>query len=248
MKKYQYNQQFFIKYCDANFKDEMKISTALSFMEEAASWSAQELGFGYDYIKAKGQAFIISNSCIEFSRPVLVREKPIVQTWPNQPSFVILERQYNFLSEQEEVARAATRWCIIDIKTDKILPSKSIDNQDFSTYRTDKVLTDIQWKIAPFAIEEENPRFCITIANSEYDHNMHVNNTKYADYCMNVFSVQELQNKWVRRFSIAYIKQCKEGETLRFFRKETSKGEFLVQAINDNNEPVVRAEICLAEY
>ncbi len=244
MKNYQYEQKFLIKYCDANFKDEMKVSAAFSLMEAVASWSANELGFGYEYIKPKGWAFVISNNCIEFTRPIRVGEKPNLQTWPNKPSFVIFERQYHFVDEQgESVARASSRWCLIDIETGKVQHSDCVDNQDFSTYRTDKVLSDVRWKIPTFDTEKEEAKFSIIIANSEYDHNMHVNNTRYADYCLNVFTISELQDKWIKRFSISYVKQCKEGETLRFYRKQVDEFTYLVQGVNENDETVVQAKI-----
>ena len=46
MEKYQHNQTFKIKYCDVDFKDELKPSVALALMEEVACSSADELGFG----------------------------------------------------------------------------------------------------------------------------------------------------------------------------------------------------------
>ena len=71
---------------------------------------------------------------------------------------------------------------------------------------------------------------------------MHVNNTRYADYCFNCFSIEELSKKRLRRFSVSYIKQCREGDELRFFRKEVD-GKYLVQGVNAAGENVVQAEI-----
>lgn len=247
MEKYTYNQDFLIKYCDADFKEEMKISTALAYLEEVACASAEELGFGYQYIKEKNCAFIITNTSCEFLRPIRIGEIVKTQTWPLKPTFATFERQYRFIDEQGlPTVNAVSRWCLLDKQTGKILPSKTIDNQDYSTYNTDKVL-NATWKIPTFETTGETPRFTIKIGYSEYDHNMHVNNTRYADYCMNVFSIEELQDKRVAGFSIAYVRQCKEKETLRFFRKETDLGEFLVQGKNEREETVVLAKISFAK-
>ncbi len=37
---------------------------------------------------------------------------------------------------------------------------------------------------------------------------------------MDVFSVDELSEKFVKSFQITYVKQCKYGETLGFYRKD----------------------------
>ncbi len=244
MEKYTHTKKFQVKYCEADFKDELKVSSALSYMEEVACSSADELGFGYEYIKPKNQAFMVTNLCAEFSRPVRLGESILVKTWPTPPTFVVFGREYQFISEQGEVlVNASSRWCLIDKQTGKILQSKTIDNQDYSTYNTDKALNDVQWKIPAFALSEGELAFSIKIANSEYDHNFHVNNTRYADYCLNCFSVAELSSRKLVRFSISYIKQCKEGETLRFYRKKAGEGIYFTQGVNELDEIAVQARI-----
>lgn len=248
MEKYRYDCDFQIKYCDADFKEELKVSTTLALLEEVACASAEELGFGYQYIRERNCAFIITNTYCEFVRPIHVGEIVTAQTWPLKPSFVVFERQYRFVDRQgNPTVNAVSRWCLLDRTTGKILPSKTIENQDYSTYNTDKVIDNVQWKIPVFSTENLSPSFMITIRYSEYDHNNHVNNTRYADYCMNVFSIAELQDKFLSRFAITYVKQCKEGETLRFFRKDMENGEYLVQGKNELDETVVIARILFAE-
>ena len=53
MKLYEYIEDFKVKCNESDFKDELKISSALSYFEEVASGSASELGFGYEYLKPK---------------------------------------------------------------------------------------------------------------------------------------------------------------------------------------------------
>ena len=94
-----------------------------------------------------------------------------------------------------------------------------------------------------FKQEDGELKFSLTIANSEYDHNMHVNNTRYADYCFNCFSVAELAERRLKQFSISYLKQCKEGENLKFYRKEQEVGCYLVHGFNELGEIVVQSLI-----
>lgn len=247
MKKYEHKKDFQIKYCDVDFKDELKVSSALALMEEVACTSADELGFGYAFVKPRGYAFMVTNVCAEFLRPITIGDTVTAKTWPTPPSYVVFGREYKFVSETgETLLNAASRWCLIDMQTGKLLQSKAIDNQDYSKYNTDKALDGVKWKIPAFEATGE-PRFTITIANSEYDHNMHVNNTRYADYCMNCFTVAELAEKRLQRFQISYIKQCKEGETLRFYLRQTENGEYLSQGVNDRGELVVQAQMTFAE-
>ncbi len=246
MEKYVHKKEFSVRYCDVDFKDELKPSAALSYMEEVACSSADELGFGYAFVKPKGYAFMLTNIYAEFTSPVPLGECLRVHTWPCIPTRATFGREYQFLSPSGEIYMNATsRWCLIDWRTGKLLPSKAIDNQDYSTYNTDKLFESVQWKSPVFSMEEGELRFSMTVANSEYDHNMHVNNTRYADYCFNCFTVAELAEKRLKGFTIAYIKQCREGDRLSFYRKPTEDG-YLVQGFNEAGEAVVQARIVFA--
>ena len=205
---YEYKKQFTIKFCDADFKDEIKASVALALMEEVACYSADELGFGYAFIKPRGYAFMVTNLCVEFLTPVRLGDEVTVKTWPLPPARVTFGREYQFELNGQTAINASSRWCLIDMKEGKLLQSKVIDNQDYSTYNTTRVMEDVKWKIPTFALEEGELRYEMSVANSEYDHNMHVNNTRYADYCLNCFSIAELSALQLKKLSLTYVKQC----------------------------------------
>lgn len=248
MKPYEHIKNFTVKYCDVDFKDELKTSSVLAYLEEVACSSADELGFGYAFIKPRGYAFMVSNICCEFLQPIPLGENIQVKTWPNPPSHVIFGREYQIYLEKGDLAlNASSRWCMIDMATGKLLPSKMLDDQDYSTYNTAKAIENVKWKIPTFTPEEGELKFALTIANSEYDHNMHVNNTRYADYCFNCFSVAELSGRKLKRFAISYVRQCKEGDTLRFYLKRGEDGCYLAHGFNDKNELVVQSQITFEE-
>ena len=167
-----------------------------------------------------------------------------VKTWPLPPSHIIFRREYQITDQEGTVyLNASSRWCLVDVATGKLVSSKVIDNQDYSTYNTALAIEDVLWKIPSFQREEGDLKFVLTIANSEYDHNMHVNNTKYPNYCLNCFSVAELTEKKLKKFSIAYVKQCKEGETLSFYRKQQEDGSYLAHGFNEKGELVTQSLI-----
>ena len=143
---------------------------------------------------------------------------------------------------------ATSRWCLIDMNTGKILPSKAIDDQDYTKYNTTRLFENVVWKIPVFTPEEGELRYSLTVAYSDYDHNQHVNNTKYADYCMNCFSVKELSSLRVKTFAISYVRQCKEGEVLRFYRKKQAENEYLVQGMNEKEEIVVQTRFVFESH
>lgn len=243
MKSYEHIRSFDVGFCDVDFKDELKPSKVLAYFEEAACSSVEELGYGYSFCKRLGVAFMLTEVRCEFLRPAKLGETAVIKTWPLPPSYVIFGREYRIEDGNgTAIANATSRWCMTDMNCGKILPSKLLLGQDYSTYNTAKALAS-EGKIPRFKEEEGELKYSMTVANSEYDHNMHVNNTRYADYCFNCFSTDELFRRRLKGFSIAYAKQCREGERLRFFRKDEADGKSVVCGFNDAGEIVVHSEI-----
>lgn len=245
MEKYVHKKDFEIKYCDTDFRDRLKLSTTLAYFEEAAGASAEELGFGYKDLKPKGLTFMLSGICCEFKMPIELGDSVTVATWPNPPSFAVFGREYQIFSRKADavVGSATSRWCIYSVKEGKILSSKAIEGQDYSTYNTDRALEFSEWKLPVYQPKDLEFVYSLTVRNSEYDHNMHVNNTRYADYCMNCFSIEELSLRTLKRFQISYAKQCRENDILSFYRKAIAEDEYIVVGYNQNGETVVSSKI-----
>jgi acyl-CoA thioesterase FadM len=245
MEKYFYEKNFEIKYCDTDFQDSLKLSAILAYFEEVAGASADELGFGYKYLKPKGLTFMLSGICCEFIEPVALGDTIGVRTWPNPPSFAVFGREYEIYSRSTNsvVCKATSRWCIYDLIAGKLLSSKAIVGQDYSTYNTDRALNFSAWKLPSLDSQDAEFVYSLIVRNSEYDHNMHVNNTRYADYCLNCFSIEELSKFRLKNFQISYARQCKENDVLNFYRKKLSENEYLVVGFNQNAETVVSSKL-----
>lgn len=243
--KYVHTRDFYAKYSDVDFKDELKPSALLTFLQEVSCTSADELGFGYDNIKPKNLGFITCNTYVKIYKPIGI-EKFSVSTWPTPPRHVIFERQYTVKnSKGEDAAVALSRWCLVDMATFTMLSCSRLEDQDYSTYNTDKVCVVPSWKVPPFDVEKSEKRFMVNIANSEYDHYMHVNNTRYADYMFNCFSVNELSERGVDSFQINYLKQAHEGDSLSYFRTDEGDGIYSVYGVNESGDIITSGRIVL---
>lgn len=215
---YRHVKQYEIKFTDVDAFDVLKPSSLLSFLEESACLSAEELGFGYDDIAPKNLGFIIVNSYLELARPIMLGEVLEVHTWPIKPRSVIFFRDYELYSKGEKVGAATTRWCMIDTKTFTPVPTSAFfKDDDLKTYNTERSVEFSSWKIP--ALTDGKLAYSKLVSLSDYDHYFHVNNTKYADFMLDTFSVDELAGKYFKKMQITYSKQCKIGETIDLYRK-----------------------------
>ena len=222
-----------IRYSDVDFKDELSASALLAFAQDAAGTSADELGFGYGDLKPLGYGFLIVNTYCEYKKPILLGDTLTVQTWPLTPRHVIFERDTRVLNGKgEECAALASRWCLVDLNGMRLLTPESLSAHKNCPYRDEKTVEVPNWKIPKLG--EEGKFVCsFTVAASHCDHYLHANNTRYADFFFDCFTMDELIAKKVKSFQIVYSKQLKEGTQADLFRKDCADGMSSLEARAD---------------
>ncbi len=215
---YRHKKVYPIKYTDADAYDNLKISSLLCYSEESSGLSADELGFGYEDIKDKHLGFVVVNWYIEFFSSVKLGDELEIHTWPLAPKFSVFLRNYEFFVNGEKVGVASARWCMIDTRSFAVMPAGAFFKEGaFDNYNTERSVDFKAWKIPRI---EGNLIYSKRVAYSDYDHYFHVNNTKYADFLMDVFSVDEIAGKYAQKTQISYVKQCKYGERIDFYRED----------------------------
>lgn len=220
---YRHKKLYELRYTDCDAYDNLKLSSLLSFLEESACLSADELGFGYADISPKNIGFIIVNWYIEMDRPVKLGETVEVHTWPIAPRHIIFNRDFELFIGGVKVGAATARWCMIDTRTFSMLPIDAYFKAgDFENYNTERSIVVRGWKIPE--IVDGDVKYTKLVTYSDYDHYFHVNNTKYADFMTDVFDFGELDGKFFSKIRITYNKQCKMGEKLDFYRKDGDDG------------------------
>jgi acyl-ACP thioesterase len=198
--------------------DKAKLSTTLSFLEESACLSADELGFGYDVLAPKNLGFIIVNLYMEFEEDIVLGDTVAVHTWPIKPRHSVFFRDSELYVNGKKVGASTARWFMIDTSSYTLMPSSAhFKDEEFESYNTERALEFSKWKIMP----QPDAEFIYskTATYSDCDHYFHVNNTKYADILMDAFTIEELKGKTIKSVQITYVKQCKAGEEIKVYKK-----------------------------
>lgn len=219
MSDYRNTQHIKLRRIDLDFKNDLKLSSILSFFQEAASASADELGFGDKVLYLRNYGFLVVNTDCRILRPVHYEDGEVeVDTWPLPPRHVIFERAYRMRVGEETVAVAASRWCLVDLNGFSMLTGDKLgEAHEKCPYRAERLVDDPVWKIPRITDGKEVRRF--TVGTSQCDRFLHANNTRYADFFVDCFSFEELRRP-VRAFQISYSKQAKEGTELSMFRQD----------------------------
>ena len=229
-------RDFNVLYADCDRKDIVRPASLLTYAQEVAGQSAEELGFGYDDTIKDGCGFFIASTYCEILAPIRAKDVLSIASWPLPPRHVIFQRDYDVTREGQRVAAMSSRWCLIELNSGKMLPPERLKAHATTPYRNEQV-TSPNFSL-PKLLGEGEKVYSMLVRQSHLDHFGHVNNTKYADFFMDCFSEQELEKKRVKSFRIAYTKQVKAGEELTFFRKAFEDGVAIEARVN--GEPTTR--------
>ena len=225
---YLHSKEYAFRYTDADFQDIVRPASLLSVMQESACLSADELGFGYDNLKPKNIGFILSNWYVELTKPIAYDSVIDVHTWPIKPGRAIVMRDFELYIGGETVGVGTSRWCLVDLALFSMLPSSAVFGDIHTEFNQCRSTEFNSWKIP--RITEGERTYEKIVSYSDCDHYNHANNTKYADLLMDAFSVAELKGRWVKQFRISYIRQCKCGEKLDFYRMKLDGDDWLTEA------------------
>ncbi len=223
-----HEKEYGIRYTDVDFKDRLRLSALLSVMQESACLSADELGFGYADLQPMNIGFILSNWYVELSEPIYYNDKVTIRTWPVKPKKLIVLRDFEIYMGGRKVGVGTSRWCLVDLATFTMLPASAVfgenDGREYNDFRS----TDFNsWKIPE--VRQGELTYTKYVSYSDYDHYNHVTNTKYGDLLMDAFSVEELKDKAVKTAQISYIRQCKYGDKIDFYKEKSEDGFYLVE-------------------
>lgn len=236
---YCHKRSFSLRWTDLDFKDELKLSSLLSIAQEVAGSSADELHFGYGDLVPKGLGFFVTATHCELLRPVRAGETLTAETWPLPPRHVVFERDYRIKVGGETVANLASRWCLVDLKTFRLLTPDALGKTHAECpYNSEKALEVADWKI-PKLNGEGKEVYRMRVGSSQCDHYSHANNTRYADFFLDCYTMKELAELPVKAFRIYYGKQATENAELVFTRKDFDNGTSVCEA-HSNGELISR--------
>ena len=230
-----------INLVDANFN--LSPCGTLLILQDAATVHAEQLGCGYKVLQKAGYFWVLSKIKVDYVRPIKLYEKIKLVTWPLPPKLVFTERDFIIRDKNNAaVLRASSKWCLL--KTADHSLCKTADVKDLI-------------KLNPLnkhAIENcfyekivKTPNFTHsythTVRWTDLDANMHVNNTRYADFAINALTEAE-NKKGISGFEINFLSEVKNNSVINIFKLKQQNKIYIVGEVN--NTPVFSALIYLA--
>jgi acyl-ACP thioesterase len=249
MKKYlHHKKEITVSVSALDFKARLKPGAALEYFQDIATEHADILGIGFDHMTQSGLGWVMLRMSAEFPKISVnpkVGDVLFIETFPQKPNAADVNRVYTIANTVGEIiARASTKWCVVDINTHRIRRCKPVFEQfaeldflpDFDLINANPKLE----KAAEFAQIPENDSIVQTVRVTDLDYNRHMNNARYCDAIVNVCGMEMSEKSRIKRIDINFISQLFAGDSFEVRKLHLHKdGAVLIESVKSNTDETV---------
>lgn len=218
---------------DVNFLENMKISTIFAYFEDVAGNHASALDIGFETIsKDLNLAWVLTRIKVDILKLPVWKEGITVETWPHKPQKVKFLRDYYIKDEEGNILiKASSIWALIDIDTRELQKTDRL-SFELPEWVEDKAVTDSHERFKP--VHELKEAYKKVIGCTDIDMNGHLNNSRYIDYIMDCFNMNDLKSHKVSSIEVNYINEALPGDTIILRKEASMEGGLLGENVNSD--------------
>ena len=213
MERYPYFYEKTVEDSDCFPNLTMRPSSALVYIQRAATNHLSLLGYGYEKLFSMGIVFVVANSATQFIKFPAYGEKVKVATCPAVCKGAQMIRETVIMDQNEKVlVENQSAWVMLNPQTKKILRPKDLPFSlpMLTCYTPFFDVTKVKIPQGEKFIHKREVRL------SDIDRNLHMNNTVYASLLTDCFPQEVLSGKMSSMF-IKYKQQAKLGQEFSLF-------------------------------
>lgn len=234
--------EFFVGFRDVDYNNNLKIKSALSYLEDIAGIHSNIAGYGLLDIEKNKKTWVLINWKLEFIRRPRYAENLIVKTWSNgtEKNLYALRDFYMYDEKGEIVAKATSKWVLIDIEkkgiaklTDEVMNAYTTEPDDFAF--EDKIEKLKEPENYTDSVE-------VKITKDMIDVNGHVHNINYIDFVTQIMPIEVMQN--AKTVEVLYKKEIRDVDKIKCFYSSQDKYSYVT--IKSEDEQAVHAIVRIA--
>lgn len=188
-----------------------RASAIFEAQQEMGEYHCRELHCSHAELKQKDAFFVLMRQRLDFDRYPGGAALVDATTWVAELKGLSFQRFYRFADTQgKPYGTVSTTWMLCSLSDRHIL-------------RPEEIFEDYPPPAYPPLVAPAKLRFdkevsrSVThqVAYSDLDYNGHANNTKYADWCCDLFPIESYAKRELASFQINYVSELRGGEVIR---------------------------------
>lgn len=234
---------------DVDFTEKLKISAAFNYFQEIAGVHSSNLGIGLKTIERKyGVFWVLTRMRVDIVRYPLWNEEIIIETWPQKPQKFKFERDFLLKDlDGRVIIRAVSIWVLLDVQGRNLRKTDAITG-NYPDFITERAIDCTLGKIV--TPNEQDLVYERVIGCSDIDINRHLNNSKYIDFIIDCFSMDELEKYQVKSIQANYSHEAFPGDCISLYKSADPqiRNRIYVEGVGkQNNKAYITARIDIEE-
>lgn len=204
---------FQVKYSEMDHNLALKPFSLLNFLQDIASESAENLGFGYSFMSENNLGWFLIKYRMEFNDYPIGKYDLTLKTKPRGYNRLFAYRDFEILQGNNVLGKVFSMWSIVDVTTRTTVPVSSVihDNENMPPYQ--KLDTDLSF-IKIKSIQNPSIEKKFEVRYNDIDVNGHANNGNYIIWALEPLSFEFKSSHKIQTMDMMYKKEAKYGEKL----------------------------------
>lgn len=199
-----FEKEYEIKYYEMNSISGLKESSLLLFLQDAATQSAESLGFGPSFVFKNNYAWFLLKYRIEFERYPIGLDFIKIKTEPRGGSRLFAYRDFEILAPDNAlIARANSIWALVDLDSKKMLPIMQTIPQ-FLPHQ--KCKEDLEFNKIP-QMHSSFKKCEFDVGFDDIDINLHANNANYIRWALEPLDIDFRLNHAIKTIDMSFKKE-----------------------------------------
>ncbi|MCI9031134.1 MAG: hypothetical protein HFK09_01250 [Clostridia bacterium] len=216
---------------ELDFLERLKPAAALQYFQDLATVHADEIGIGFEEMSARNMLWVLSKLSVKYYRSPKVGEKITVTTFPRKPSMAYALRDYYVTDKDENVIMSgSSKWLVIDKDNHMIRRCSPLFSYSDEVYFPNDPFENANKTVSDARDTEMRLAMSDMVRLTDIDRNRHMNNARYGDMLLNVFTPEYLKTHEIERFDLNFLNELKFGD------------KYDVYCVTDDSFAEIRAE------
>lgn len=202
-----------VKYSEMDHNLALKPFSLLNFLQDIASESAENLGFGYSYISKNNLAWFLIKYRMEFNEyPISVYDLTL-KTQPRGYNKLFAYREFEILANDKQLGKVFSVWTLVDINNRVPVTISSVINGNKYMLPYEKKKDDLSFlKIKPISNISLSKEF--EVRYNDLDVNGHANNGNYIVWAFEPLSLEFKTNHQIKTLDMMFKKEVRYDEKI----------------------------------
>ena len=226
-----------LRACDVDLANRWRPSAIFVGSQEFGELASIFLGCSHQDLADKGAFFILLRQRIEVMQYPRAADALRAETWAGEVQRTIFPRYYRYFDEEGTLcATASTLWALCSIEERKI-----IRPQDIGLTMPPPPFEELP---QPGKLRfEEAPDFVriYKVRYSDMDYNGHVNNTRYVDWCCDLFATERFKEHSFKDLQINYVHEARQGEEVRLELRDRGDSFSIRGSLQESGQVIFQA-------